>query len=490
MNTKLGSLKEFLSTGQLPENPRHETWVTQHLPLLSPQLFSQEGRHLNNFCIGSDPEFSFMLAEDPRRKATAMHDGHLKVGLAAGCDQNERLVELRPWPSPSVVTHVAGILACFRWLYRVNGLRIQTYGWRAGAFFDGDGMGGHIHFGRKRPTMEAEVAGLDGLAHVLRSLGVFPTAEWDRRIKGDALNQHYGDFGDTRKQAHGYEYRTLPSWLATPELAFLCLTASKLVVLDPGVSTGWRSRLRASDPVTLLAGLAKLYKSRDDDAYILYHRLTSNDTWRRTNWTTDFSPAWGIQRNQIVLSEDEASWILPTMIEPDPEEVGEVLGHLLGDIPLSFTSHKPTWRYRVPDGYRWLPTYIEPGRHPGLGDLVASMVAANDCLVTFDSTRAEEFRITGAVAARLSTAERVLLRDWATARNVPTLFDPRNQEISSIRVPQSWCTAKMLGATKALLVDSGIFPLWSVSNVEVNSYTEWQKAHSLKRKAPAEWRTL
>ena len=185
-----------------PTCPSEEAWfkwATVHEPLLSPSIYATSGRHLNHFCVGSDPEFSFADLSGERVQA---YDLGLRVGLAAGCDQNERLVELRPWPSTSVVEHVAGILTALRWMYRVYGKYVQDCNWRAGAYFAGDGMGGHVHFGRKRPTRAEEIIGLDGLACVFSASGLFPIREWELRVRGDKRGQRYGLPGDTRLQRH------------------------------------------------------------------------------------------------------------------------------------------------------------------------------------------------------------------------------------------------------------------------------------------------
>ena len=197
------TLKGEALTVSSEREKRWQKWSTNHTPLVSPSVFTVSGRHLNHFCVGSDPEFSFATPTGDRVEA---RNCGLMVGLAAGCDQNERLVELRPWPSVSVVEHVAGILTTLGWMQRVYGSTIFPFIWRAGAFFGGDGMGGHVHFGRKRPTRAEEVAALDGLARVFRVTGLFPVEEWDRRVKGDRLGQIYGAPGDFRIQRHGYEY--------------------------------------------------------------------------------------------------------------------------------------------------------------------------------------------------------------------------------------------------------------------------------------------
>src|SRR5581483_4609146 len=61
--------------------------------------------------------------------------------------------------------------------------------------------------------------------------------EMAERRGGDRLGQHYGMPGDFRLQTHGYEYRTFPSWLDSPALAFISITLAKLCVHCPGLVT-------------------------------------------------------------------------------------------------------------------------------------------------------------------------------------------------------------------------------------------------------------
>jgi hypothetical protein len=465
---------------------RTAQWVLDHKPLKQPSISSMSGRRINRFCVGSDPEFAF-AGPNGRDRLEAIGAG-MKVGLAAGADQNERLVELRPWPSQSVVAHVAGILTALRWMYRVYSPAYLPYQLRTGAFFAGDGMGGHVHFGRKRPTREEEVSALDGLATAVMYSGLAPKQEWMARAKGDRLGQIYGAPGDFRKQRHGYEYRALPSWLQSPTVAFICLTLSKLAVLDPEITSTWFKNPLFKNPVIareMLRGLAKLYKARDDDAYILYHILTRmRDEVFVINHQADFAPAWGIPN---VPHIGEASTILPASIEPDPSEVEEVMGHLLFQIPLTFKALKANFKTWVPRGYTWAPAKYPPHRRSGFGDLLHNLVYSNGMPLWFSHENAGPIQFRGAVVKYLTPSDRALIRE----------LDPRadfneaaweTENGSLIHVTKEFCQTDKIEQLRNVLIHSNLFPLWTVESVELDSLAKWQTA-AKPYKQPT-WRRL
>ncbi|CAN5950558.1 unnamed protein product [Sphagnum jensenii] len=327
--------------------------------------FTPQGRRLNNFGLGSDPEFAFYDSYS-RRKVNAASLG-MKPALAAGCDQNQRLAELRCWPSTSAVEHVAGILASLRWMYRIYP-STRDYCWVAGAWCDNDGIGGHVHFGRKRPNRELEVAGLDGLATAFRQLEFFSNEDWDRRSAGDPIGQRYGRLGDIRPQLHGYEYRTLPSWLCSPQKAFTVVTASKLVVLDPDLTRGW-IEAAPETAATRLKGLAAYFSGRDDDAWMLKHLLARVPLSYITQRAVDFKLNWGFQGNPAVTTS--SSSILAACVEPTASEIKEIQDFLYSDTALGFVESAPTFKNTIPDNYYWPYKNVLSGiNRSGFGDLM------------------------------------------------------------------------------------------------------------------------
>jgi hypothetical protein len=460
-------------------------WATRYEPLKCPILPNSDGRYLNHFCIGSDPEFCFKNTENRRIEA---YESGLKVGLAVGADQNERLVEIRPWPSRSVVKHVAGILTALRWMYRVYNGPAHRYAWRAGAFFAGDGMGGHIHFGRKRPTRDSEIRALDGLARVFKTSGLFPVEEWNHRMHGDNFhNAPYGLPGDFRIQRHGFEYRSLPSWLQSPTVAFIVLVSAKLAVLDPEITTTWRADVGQAEARKLLRGLAKLYRGRDDDAYLLYHVLTKNgDSPFDVDYRTDFSTAWGIPRTTALAANDSAI-ILPTCIEPNPEEVQEIQNYLLRGTPLEFHIYPPTFVSKLPEGvdYKWVPESVNPGRHSGFGDLIHNLVFSPSLKFYWNYSNTDDFAIVGAIPVFWSAFERELINNYYPRVHIQGNTGTHDTEIT---VPRALCQTQTIAGFRAILLNTGLFPLWTVPTVKADSLKKWLANHNDRQKFNKSWR--
>jgi hypothetical protein len=444
-------------------------WCTLHSPLASPNTFSGTGRYLNHFCVGSDPEFSLVRPEDGTR-IEAFNTG-LKVGLATGVDQNERLVELRPYPSVSVVEHVAGILTDLRWCFRVYNRYMAAMYWRAGAYFAGDGMGGHVHFGRKRPTRVEEVAALDGLARALKNTGLFPIREWDRRMQGDERRQRYGLPGDFRVQKHGYEYRSLPSWLQSPKVAFIALACSKLAILDPAITTTWNHVWHVEDARNALRGLAKLYKGRDDDAYILYHLLTEQgDNVFLVDHTGDFAAAWGIDR-RIVSPKEEWNYILPACIEPNSSEIKEIHDHLLLGTQLQFQFVEPNFVFEIPAkfGYTWVPAFVSPRRFSGFGDLLHNLVTHKDAPIMWEYGNHDEMKIVGGAVNTWTAKEVAFVKEF-----YPDCQINKGGSLETwLVVPRCLCQAQTITSLRDLLLHSGLFPIWTVDTVQPDSFAKW-----------------
>lgn len=466
----------------LQDYPQASKWATrfnEHSVSFSVVPSPVRRRLINNFCLGSDPEFAFARGT---KKAAALQDCGLFVGLAAGADQNERLAELRPWPSTSAVEHVAGILTELRWMYRVHHTS-RTFSWRAGAYFAGDGLGGHVHFGRKKETRDLEVSAMNSLALTLGAIGVFPLDEWAARRHGDARGQLYGQFGDIRPQAHGYEYRTMPSWLHSPDAAFLVLTASKLAMLDPEMIIPWAFNLK--DSRQHLLRLAKYYRSRDDDALLMYNLLQQRLD-RIVFDGGDFKLRWGFD-NVVLKSEAPAleRWILPSSIQPQLSEVEEMYRYLTGTVDrLDFAELPPNFVHKVPEPYVWAPLSIPAGRRAGAGDVIHNLVYHPSIVFSPNMRTADQHPLTVSL----------LMRDYWTPDEVKRFeseFNGRFAMASSmaspmyVSIPESLRKPPGIKQLRHLLFDSGLFPLWTVENVTKNSFAEWQAKHPLLKKKAA-----
>lgn len=480
-----GKLDAFTDSAE-SEIVRMDAELRDALKSTVPCPKTDNGRRMNNFCMGSDPEF-VLVAPGQRRKTRAFDIG-LRPGLAAGCDQNLRLAELRGWPTHSVVEHVAGIMASLRWLYRSVPDTGQYY-WRAGAHFDGDGLGGHVHFGRKRPNRDREVAALDGMATVFRNGNFFDNVGWQKRNdgEGDNLHQRYGLLGDIRPQLHGYEYRTLPSWLCSPLKAFVVITASKLAVLDPEMTTPWKNR-EVGDLATgldVLQRFARYYAGRDDDAWTLKHLLVQPEFIRQAgHWSTpvpDFKHNWGIVPG-LTPPTKQPTRILPAVIRPDITEVAEMAEHLGGLVPLVYREVAPTFRNSLPNKhYMWLYETVGQGiQYGGAGDLLHNLVGHDGLGV----------QIRFGNGMFVSTD---LYVGWAAEEKAKfkTAFPQSSIQPDVRRAIQFDRHSMGVGGITLLrkfLLNWGLLPIWTVDAVKDTSYEEFRQHRieiiNLKTKNP------
>lgn len=434
------------------------------------------GRRMNNFCLGSDPEFAF-IAADYHRKTPASDLG-LKPALAAGSDQNLRLAELRCWPSRSAVEHVAGIMASLRWMYRLYP-HTREYQWRAGAHCDGDGIGGHVHFGRKRPTRDQEIAGLDGVTALFRQLNCFNNKDWDKRIGGDARHQVYGDYGDFRLQLHGYEYRTLPSWLCSPLKAFFVLTIAKLSILDPDLVAAWRHRKFTSyDGTNAIQRLALYYAGRDDDAWILKH-LMNTKRCMTPAWATaapDFKLNWGFSKAASVVTTP-TSPILAACVRPAETEIAEIASHLLEGSEVGYTEVPPTFRNELPADYYWLYGLgIKGINYAGAGDLCHNLVGTAHQVVTVGV--AQGMYVSEDLWKGLSVAEQT------TVKEMFPLFRVTRDYRNWIQMDRNSLGVTGIRIAKKFLLHMGLFPLWTVDAVKKESYAQWKATRKVANKVP------
>jgi hypothetical protein len=453
---------------QLPPE-RIERWYRRLYEAPTSPL-SVGGRLVNHFMIGADPEFVFMDASQSRYDAR--HVG-LKAGPAFGADNNGRLVELRPEPSRSALSVLASLWLAMRWMgvFHPNSF---AYNWRSGGYAEGDGLGGHIHFGRKRATLrEREVANLDRITHLLYVANVFDREEGRSRIN-KSQGGTYGQLGDTRKQPHGYEYRTLPSWIDSPWLAYLNLVLGKLVVALPEFVPGLCAGDGALTPEQARAQVRMVlayFAPLDDDARLAFSILTKRGFPQHAQGI-DIKANWGIFVGGPFGSTKEASKpdVFPKTIPPTAADELELMWAMFEGRAPELTPLVPTWSpSSLPKGYAQLITQVDTRVAPGLGEFAMDL-----CCHTGD-------RIT---LANLGNSPRFFR------------FEPRAQE----RIGKFGFFAKAnvnfdfgadagclyMDATRhtpheelfrlrRLIVESRAYPLWFINEVTSKSYEEWSK---------------
>ena len=326
-------------------------------PELNAQLQRRERKEspcglVNHFTVGGDPEFALIAGQESSpefpssssQQIPAQNLG-LTTGGAFGADLSGRQIELRLWASRSTLEVVASARVTLQWFVSwlqerqgiINPILVCS------PFFNNDGFGGHVHFGRRtRRLFDSEINALDRLEAHLENTGIFDArANFLRR---NATN--YGHSGDRRWQRYGYEYRTYPTWLASPAQAMLVLTFAKLAVFDPE----YFKKLHVSASKSELLTAAMLYAARgDSDAALCVNILRDRP---RTEWEAGvtFGSNWELKAQRMLKGVE---WF-PGMIRPSAMDIEETKNILLG-IPVEERTVTPTWTpTSIPAGYKAL----------------------------------------------------------------------------------------------------------------------------------------
>lgn len=222
------------TTGTYLQNPLYQvkpSWTFKLIPRApTPAVHGDDKEILNDFLVGCDPELAVIRDGAPIRVDTIVpHAGEI------GYDHNGHVLEIRPRPyrgTYALVKEIRKLVTSSRMQEMFPGCQL-----RAGAHLQGNGreltLGGHIHLGVS-PYRKGVVQALDRLTRAFEKLEILPHEECEARRN---LSE-YGRLGDIRhyEESDGnvhLEYRTMPSWLYSPKVAFTCLTAAKLAALDP-----------------------------------------------------------------------------------------------------------------------------------------------------------------------------------------------------------------------------------------------------------------
>lgn len=448
-----------------------DKWLKKLYGSKKPPL-PENPRRINHFMLGADPEFIFETHDGLRVDATSLG---LKTGRFIGADQNGRLVEARPRASKFALAVIGSLLAELRWLPALCP-KVRYYHWIAGAFLHGDGIGGHVHFGRKRNLKDIdrfihekadkpeETAALDRLALTLYMTNMFPKKQVQRRMAGDERGQLYGQYGDMRVQIHGYEYRTLPTWLDSPLLAYLIVTLSKLAVIDPEIVAGWNVELAPRHIKDLLA----YYKGRDDDAWIAYYALIGRPLPEHNG--DHFAPRWGIISRK---TPPQVPKVWPSSIKASKEDLEDLYAHFVEGKEIPDRVPTPTWApTEIPKGYALLSDFVETRGKAGLGETIWDAVFAEP--FPMQILAGDEQRSALRVSKELAT---LLPQNWEEqlkkiAPEVTVSRDKPRRGVYEIYIGKQWrAPIRLLSTRKALF--SGIFPLWKAKDLKDDSLKAW-----------------
>jgi hypothetical protein len=456
-------------TQQLPME-RIERWYRRLYKSASEPLPVGQ-RLLNHFTLGADPELVFHNTQQ-RVDASQFR---LKAGPAFGADNNGRLCELRPAPSRSALSVLASLWLAMRWMV-VYHPDLLKYGWRSGAFFEGDGLGGHVHFGRKRTRLrEREVSCLDRLAHLQFTANLFDREEGRERVRrahGAPVGQPYGALGDVRSQPHGWEYRTLPSWIDNPWLAYFNLVASKLVVALPDLVaplTKADADLGPEQARRQLQMLLAYCQPLDDDARLAF-AILSRRGWPTHNAGMDFKNHWGLFASGPLGQKAEATApsLLPEAVPAAPEDERELSMAMFENRAPELTPLRPTWQpHDLPEGYRHLIHNVETKLAPGLGEFAMRLCTHQDHPQHLVNCGHKHW----AFRFPVQYAEPIKRQGLLERLGVPADVCTQEGEIY-INATKDY-TLEQLMQAQQVVVESGIFPLWNVTDVRADSFQRW-----------------
>lgn len=429
--------------------------------------YPAEPRLINRFCVGADPEFVF---EQPKVNLNGaivpgagnyIHAEQLGLGTmeAFGCDMSGRQAELRAYPSRFVLEVVASLVDALRWMNDIHGL--DKFNWIAPARYADDGVGGHVHIGRKRPDAPICIESLDSVTKLLLAADVLDSKGQQIRIG----RTHYGRYGDWRPQQHGYEYRTMPSWMTSPWAAFFTLVVSKLCVLDDA-----REFLGNDRPKETLTNLLRAYKSRDDDARIALIALEKLGFPKYE--PSSFKERWGVGPYKRIDHPIDRLFV-PPVLQSTPKTNQQLFNHLVSGKPMETDHPKPSWEpFVLPDGVYKPNVQIHAY---GISD-VAQGLLSKGCVMQFN--RAERYSLD--IQSHLKLDARGIteaakkmdaLADWSVRVrpiqeriSIPTLYVSVPNDIYDNRTHAT--NKDKRNALRSLLVDSGFFPVFKYGDYD------------------------
>lgn len=167
-----------------------------------------------SFTLGEDPELLCRL----NGKYVSAHN-YFKSNLSFGLDCCEAIAEVRPGFSESPIDITSKVFQILEYGHT----KAPDKEFYAGHFVDNLSLGGHLHF-----SIQPEPNIVEALDTVLYSLS---NCIDDREQRAKREKCGYGKRKATRKQPHGFEYRTPGSWLLSLSTTLVTFTLAKLAVI-------------------------------------------------------------------------------------------------------------------------------------------------------------------------------------------------------------------------------------------------------------------
>lgn len=273
-------------------------------------IHQEESQTTSSFVMGTDLEFMLKNREGKMVVASNYLPRNGKVGCDAlsirRAGTRFPLAEIRPDPSSSplrLVKNIADTLA------EAKRMIPRNLHWLAGSMpFRNYGIGGHIHFSNL-PLSSQLVKALDNYLALPVMMLEDTTASIRRRPK-------YGFLGDVRLKSHGgWEYRTLGSWMISPQISMAVLCLAKLVATHyreltrtPFLQPELQKAFYKGDKGTLLPcfeevwrdiELTATYEKYKEFLDVIPEMVRNGESW---NESADIKRAWGIRYTKSARS--------------------------------------------------------------------------------------------------------------------------------------------------------------------------------------------
>lgn len=410
-------------------------------------------RLVNHFTLGADPEFGF---RDNLGRYVHAETFGMNTLQAFGCDMCGRVAELRAYPSRFALDVVASMIDALRWIPLAH--PVGDVVWEAVSYIENDGCGGHLHFGRKR-CVRKDTEILDDTLRLLLGVGTLSAPDFQVRAKVTK----YGKYGDVRPQGHGYEYRTMPTWLSSPWLAYLVLVINKLIV-HQGRPSAWNPK----SPKDAVEELLMQFRTMDDDAAIAYEAYKRYGLPKQD--PSDFKGRWGVQR--VAQRYPISKFFFPTVMQPEGKTREELFLHLTQGAAIPARVPVPTWApFELPKGfYRPVVQAHTLGHLPDTGMNLISRVP-----LSISMTR--EFKIiSGAVELPILRIKRALANSMPP-EDVHYEPVPGGLPAIYVQVPPAFKDSQsQCRLLRKLLADTTLFPACDYKDFAKVDWGRWDNA--------------
>lgn len=286
-----------------------------------------------DFKIGCDPEFGLL---DEKSKLVVPDLPNTNI---VGLDGSGVIAEIRPKENEDPKVVVKNIKSA---LQDITFQKVINCKWKAGNMAGRHPIGGHIHFGIREfidkkssvtPDDEVDFNLYNKFEYICNKFITKPLDHYlacymslieDAREARVRQKRQYGQLSNIRTPAHGIEYRTLGSWLISPEISEAVLSLAKVIMYEivnndlKSMDNIWARdfaeafHLRDKDKIKTLyieikskIQSCELYGDFKKKFEILDDLIESNKSWKSS---TDMRNSWGIKATKLEVATLEEIW--------------------------------------------------------------------------------------------------------------------------------------------------------------------------------------